>query len=74
MTANVQTMTSSYAKSAPASNVLGKFKAGVVSWFKSHEAARTETMLLKMTDKQLVQMGITRSEIPLYCESLMAAD
>lgn len=50
----------------------GKTMAKTRSFTKSLQMARMMSVLSSMSDYQLVQIGISRSEIPKYAKSLMA--
>ena len=49
-----------------------KFRSGARSFFKALQVARMVSTLTQMSDNQLKQIGISRSEIPEYTRKLMA--
>lgn len=50
-----------------------KFKAGTDNAFRIFQTARMISTLANLTDTQLKQIGIERSDIPQYAEDLIAS-
>ncbi|MFK7871462.1 MAG: DUF1127 domain-containing protein [Roseobacter sp.] len=53
---------------------LAKFRAKVCAASKTFQIARMQSTLSSMSDHQFAQIGISRSDIPKYAETLMAKD
>ena len=76
MTASVQIARPAKAPSttiASPNAAFARFKAWVSVSFWRFQSAQMESVLAQFSDTQLEQIGITRSEIPGYAESLTKA-
>lgn len=54
--------------------LLAKFEAKLHAALKALQMARMLSTLSSMSDHQLAQIGISRSDIPKYAEKLMAKE
>ena len=69
----VSTQTHSHAFATPLA-FLARFGAKAHAGLKALQMARMLSTLYSMSDHQLAQIGVSRSDIPKYAETLMAED
>lgn len=59
---------------AAVSKFFVRLRINGASWLRALQLARMKSVLMSMSDEQLAQIGIIRTEISRYAKSLMSDD